>query len=540
MSLLHFDRFAGANLALHPLLVPPGVGVACWNQRPGRGDLRPWKTPLNVATVAGSTTTIYRMGRSAINDALYWLAWTPDVDVARSMVPGDAVERTFWTGDTQPKWTDTSIGLSAPPYPTSSGVRLLGVLPPDMTPTLTETVAGAGENEDRAYVVTWVNDRDEESAPSAAATITTKPGATIRVTRNATVPSGAHGLTKWRVYRTIAGAEGDYLYVGEATAATATLDTTDSMVNYKSPLASEDWDYPLAGLVGLKGLWNGMHAAFKGKDVYFTDPFRPFAWPEAYRVPLDDNIVALARWRTNLVALTTGRPYIMTGSTPDAMMPQPLELAQSCIAKRGVVEFGHGVCWPSRDGLNYFGDGGYRMLTAGRALQEDWLALAPNTLVAGRYEGMYVGSYNPGSGRKTIIIDPLAGPADSGLYFSDSGFTACHTDELADALYVLNGVNVQKWDAGTALTASFDSRTERLPKPESMAWGQVVATTYPVTLSVWSDGVLVLNAASVASGKPFRIPRGFRGVEWKIRVATAGAVQGVTLAGSMQEIKMAI
>ena len=540
MSLLHFDRFAGANLALHPLLIPAGVGVACWNQRPGRGDLRPWKAPATVATVAAGRTTIYRMGRSAINDALYWLAWSADVDVARGMLPGDAVERTFWTGDTQPKWTDSSIGLSATPYPTSSGVRLLGVLPPNMTPTLSETVAGDGLDESRAYVVTWVNDRAEESAPSAAATITTKPGATIRVTRNATIPSGAHGLTTWRVYRTVAGAEGDYLYVGEATAATATLNTTDSMVNPAISLESEDWDYPPAGLQGIKAMWNGIHGAFKGKDLYFSEPFRPHAWPEKYRVPLDDDIVAIARWRSNLLALTRGRPYLVTGSTPDGMLPQPIEVEQTCVSKRGVVEFGHGVCWPSRDGLNYIGDGGYRMVTAGRALQSDWLALAPDTLVAGRYEGLYVGSYNPGGGgRKSIIIDPLAAVGEpSGLYFCDSGFTACHVDDLADALYVLNGTSVQKWESGAALTASFDSRTERLSRPESMAWGQVVASAYPVTLSVWSDGVAVVSALSVANGKPFRLPRGFRGSEWKIRIATAGAVQAVALAGSIQELKM--
>lgn len=538
MSLLRFDRFAGANLALHPLTVPPGVGVACTNQRPGRGDLRPWKAPSTVASVAGGTTTIYRMGRDAVNDAAYWLAWAADVDVARSMLAGDAVERTFWTGDTQPKWTDSSIGLAATPYPTSTGVRLLGVPVPNANPTLAEQVAGTGDDETRAYVVTWVNDREEESAPSGAATITCKPGATIRVTRNATVPSGAHGLTKWRVYRTIAGAEATYMYVTEVVDSTAYVDVGDSYNAY-SALPSEDWDYPDSGLKGIKALWNGIHAAFKGKDVYFSEAYRPFAWPQAYRLPVDDEIVALARWRTNLLVLTKGRPYIGTGSSPDAMLLQPLEIDQACIAKRGVVEFGHGIAWPSRDGLNYMGDGGYRMLTAGRALQEDWLALAPNTLVAGRYEGMYVGSYDPGGGRKSLIVDPLMPPdAGVGLYFCDSGFTACHTDDLADALYVLNSTSVQKWNAGATLTATFDSRTERLARPESMAWGQVVASAYPVTLSVWSDGALVLNAASIASGKAFRIPRGHRGAEWKIRVATTGAVQGVVLAGSLQELKM--
>lgn len=537
MSLLYFDRFAGANLALHPLLVPKGVGVVCSNQRPGRGDLRPWRAPLTVATVPAGRQTIYRMGRGAVNDAAFWLSWPTVVNVARGMVASDQVERTFWTGDGAPKWTDTSIGLASSPYPTAPGVRLLGVPAPDALPTLTQLAAGAGDDEARAYVVTWVNDREEESAPSSAATITVKPGASIRVTRNAVVPSGAYGLTKWRVYRTVAGAEGDFQFVAEATAATAYIDTGDAF-NAFSTLLSEDWDFPPAGLVGLTALWAGMHAAFKGKDLYFSEPSRPFAWPEDYRIPLDDEIVALCRWRTNLVVLTTGRPYIVTGSTPEAMTSQPLEIAQACIAARSVVEMGHGVCWASRDGLNYVGDAGYRMCTAGRALQADWLLLQPQTLVAGRFEGLYIGSYDPGSGRRSVIIDPLAGPDDpTGLYFSDVGFIDCHTDDLADALYVLNGTAVQKWDAGDVLTAAFESRTERVTRPELMGWAQVVADAYPVSLSVWSDGAPVLAGFSVASGKPFRLPRGNRGLEWRIRVETTGAVQGVALAGSIHELK---
>jgi hypothetical protein len=550
VSLLRFDRFAGANLALHPLLIPPGVGVECVNVRPGRGDLRPWNSPATVATVPGGTTTIYRMGRAAGTDASYWLAWAADVDVARGMVPGDTAERTFWTGEGPPKWTDNSIGLAAAPYPTSTGVRLLGVPVPNAAPTLSVLSSGPMEEEvdgetqaidpeDRAYVVTWVNDRGEESSPSDAATITLQPGSLVRVSRNATVPSGALGITSWRVYRTVAGAEGDYFFVTEALAATAHVDVGDAF-NPFSTLLSLDWDYPPAGLRGIKALWNGMHAGFVGNDLYFSEAFRPFAWPEDYRLPLDDQIVALARWRTNLIALTTGRPYVVTGSSPSAMRAEPLEIQQPCVAKRGVAELGHGVVWPSRDGLVYLGDGGWRMLTARRALQEDWLGLQPHTLVAGVFEGLYVASYDPGAGapRRSIIVDPMMQPdSPAGLHFCDVGFTACHSDESMDALYVLAGTNVQKWHAGAWMRCHFVSRTERLTKPEAMGWAQVVASQYPAALSVWSDGALVLDAATVSSGKAFRLPRGNRGTEWRVRVSTEGDVQGVALAGSLHELK---
>lgn len=538
MALVRFDGFNGANLAQQPLLVPAGVGVACWNRRPGRGDLRPWNGPLTVASVPAGMQSIYRMGRDAVSDASYWLAWAARVSVARGMIPTDAVERTFWSGDGPPKWTDNSIGLGSAPYPTASGVRLLGVPAPNAAPSLTELVAGTGADESRAYVTVWRNDRGEISAPSDPVTITCKPGASIRVTRNASVPAGAYGLSHWEVYRTVAGAEGDFVFVADATSATASIDTGDT-VNPAQVLLSEDWDFPDAGLQGFKTLWNGIMVAFKGKNLYFCEAYRPFAWPEDYRLPLDDEIVAIGRWRTNALALTKGQPYLITGSSPAAMTAQPLEIDQACISALGVVDFGHGTAWPSRDGLCYIGEGGFRMPTAGRALQEDWLALNPASIVAGRYEGLYVASYDPGGGRKSFIIDPTLGPGDPvGLDFCDLGFTACHYDQLADALFVLNGTNVQKWNAGSPLVARFDSRTELLPRPATMTWVQVTASTYPVTLTVWGNDAAVVTDLAVPSAKPLRLPRnGHRAEQWRIRVS-GGPVQGVALAGSIHELRV--
>lgn len=533
--LLRFARFLGANLALHPLLLPEGVGTGSLNQKPGRGDLRPWNDPLDVATVSGSANTIYRMGRSAPSDSTYWLVWSALVDVARGFIADDTAERTFWTGDGAPKWTDTSIGLGAPPYPDSSGVRLLGVPKPGADPTLAETVAGTGTDEARAYVVTWVNDRGEESMPSGAPTITCKPGATIRVTRNATVPGGTYGVTKWRIYRTIAGAENDYYFVAEAVAATAYVDTGDG-VNTASPLLSETWAMPPSSLAMLKGLWNGMLVGVDGKALRFCEPFMPFAWPSAYRLPVDDTIVALARWRQNLIVLTTGQPYIVTGSSPGAMSMQPLEMNQSCVAKRGVVEFGHGVVWPSPDGLAYIGDGGARVLTAGIIHREEWQALAPSTLIAGEHEGLYLASYDAG-GRKTLYIDPTA---PTGFYFGTAAFKGCHYDPIMDALYVLNGTKVQRWDAGaTKMSASWTSGLQRLPKPSNLAWCQVIADTYPVTLSIWADGVLRVSSKSVASRAAFRLPSGFLAEQWRASVTTTGAVQAVLMAQSIDELNEA-
>ena len=540
--LLEFAKFGGANLALHPLLLPDGIGVDSRNCSPDRGDLRPMKAPLTVHTLPLTTAqTIYRMGRTAPSDTNYWFAWAADVDVARGFIAEDTSERTFWSGDGVPKWTDNSIGLGAPPYPDSSGVRILGVPKPNATPGLTETVAGSGTDESRAYVVVWVNDRGEPSMPSTAATITCKPGATIQVARNATVPVGAYGLTKWRVYRTVAGNDEDYFFCGEALAATATLDTTDGMLNSADVLQSEDWAMPPSNLKGLKVLWGGMMVGFVGKALCFCEPLYPFAWPVRYQIPLDADIVGLAKVGLSLVVLTVDRPYVLTGSSPEAMTPQPVDFNQACLSKRGIVEHGHGVSWPSPDGLCYLGADGTRgVLTASIATRKDWQALEPDTLVAGDDEGLYVGSYLVGGTHKSFTLNPLA-PAE-GFRFCDSGFVACYRDPIGDAFYVLQPGStgaVQRWDDGTTLTASFKSKVARVSRPTNFGYAQVLADSYPLTLSLWADGAAVLTGYSVASGDGFRLPGGFLADQWQFQIQTTVPVQQLLLAHSADELKQA-
>ena len=68
--------FSGAVNAPHPKLLPETVGTVSWNQKPGRGDFRPWRDPLDVATVPAGRKTIYRFGRDVAEDGRYWMSWT--------------------------------------------------------------------------------------------------------------------------------------------------------------------------------------------------------------------------------------------------------------------------------------------------------------------------------------------------------------------------------------------------------------------------------------------------------------------------------
>lgn len=74
MTIIRWAGFGGENRAIHPKLLGETVGAVSLNQKPGRGDLRPWKSPLTVATVPSGRNTIYRMGRDVASDSQYWLS----------------------------------------------------------------------------------------------------------------------------------------------------------------------------------------------------------------------------------------------------------------------------------------------------------------------------------------------------------------------------------------------------------------------------------------------------------------------------------
>lgn len=534
--------FNGSNSAIDARQLPESVGVSMTNAYPGLGDLRALKNHTTVATVPSSPqrNTIHRMGRSAINDALYWLGWSNVVNTTLGFGT-DTTERTYFTGDGVPQWTNNNIGLSGgAPYPQAA--RILGVPAPTAAPTVAMTVDGTGTAASRFYVQTFVNDLGWESAPSPVSTgILAKPGATLALSALGTAPAGAYGFTLRRIYRTQDAANGgaDFYFLREV--AVATTSTTDDARALGELLPTEGWLMPPSTGFGIISLWGGMMAMLNGKTLHICEPGFPYAYPLLYQKELKDEPVATAKWAKTLIVLTKGAPVVFEGADPLGMQDMPPRLAQACRSARGVVSFAHGVAWPSTEGLAYYGDSGQGLLTKDILTPEQWRALNPDTMVAGRWQRFYVCSYNDGGGLKGFMIDPL-NPAGGIIYLS-SGFNACQYDELADQLYVLEGANVRKFAGGTThMAADFTSKQFLQVQPVTFGAAKVVARNYPVTFEVYADGDLKLTR-SVASREGFTLPDGFAAEDWQIKVSTPGSsatannVQSIRLAARLRDFK---
>jgi hypothetical protein len=526
--------FGGANLALEPRLLPESVGVVSLNQKPGRGDLRPWRVPQPVATVPAGQRTIYRMGRDVPGRANYWLSLAGEGHFIRGFDPEDPAERTYFTGSGTPKWTDNLTGLASAPYP--SAARELAVPRPEAAPALALTASsGSGDAETIFYTYTFVNELGWESAPAPTASLVKRPADTVTVTGFSGVPSGHYGVTLLRLYRTQAGTTGDVEFFMHSQVPIGTASIVDSgQALAADVLETTGWLPPPATGRHLTALWGHMAALIDGKTVRLCEPGALYAWPPQNELIFADTPVALAVWRQNLLVLTTGVPSVVIGADPESMDDEPLPINQRCMAAASVVAFKHGVAYAGNEGLVYIGDGVAANVTEGLILQEDWQALNPASMVGGQFGRFYIGSYDRGGGRKGFVIDPRN---PTGLWFLDTGFTACHYDESQNLLFVLNGTQVQEWDAGVALmAATFRSKLFHLPRPVNLGYGQIVASSWPVTFRAWADGVLK-TTRTVTSGRPFTLPAGFLASEWQFDLQTAGAVQGLVVAETIDELK---
>jgi hypothetical protein len=247
-----------------------------------------------------------------------------------------------------------------------------------------------------SYVYTYVNDIGEESAPSFASTTVLRPdGVSITVTTPTTTPSGTdpdYDIETKRIYRAVTGATGTYFrFVAEI--ALTTADYVDSLPDTElgEALDSEGWDLPPTGLKGLLALPNGVMAGFVGNQLCFSAQNHPHAWPTAYRLTVDTDIVAIGNIDTTVVLGTEAFPYLAIGTSPDAYSMTKLEVPQACVAKRSLAYLiGTGVVFASPDGLiAVAGNGNVRNLTSSVFTREQWQALVPESIVGVAHDDVY-------------------------------------------------------------------------------------------------------------------------------------------------------
>ena len=208
-----------------------------------------------------------------------------------------------------------------------------------------------------------------------------------------------------------------------------------------------------------------------------------------------------------------------------------IELDQSCVAKRSIVSIGGGVMYASPDGLVYVGAGGSRVVTEELYTREEWQALNPSTIEAHFHDGKYVSLYAAGGG---FILNSIE---DASLTLFDDVVTAGFVDKIADALYLVVGGVIKKFNAGTDKTYTWRSKKFQISQLPVPACVKIDADTYPVTFNLYADGVLK-HTRIVTNDLIFRIPKGYRPREIELELVGTARVRLMAVGNKPMEFKV--
>jgi hypothetical protein len=505
-------------------------------------------TNLVVGTVTWATASISGTGATMVDVGNGWyritLTATAGITVGNTLrvfvgLTGYAVTTGYYcygwgatlvAGTTPLDWLVVMLG-----YPMQS--YRLGVPAPASAPT-SGGVSGVGTGvvETRSYIYTYVTGDGEEGAPSLAVLINAQEGQTVTLNGLVTPPSG-YNITSKRIYRTVSTASTpiDFQFIVQIAAATTTYADAKLTEELAEVIPSLEWAMPPATLRGLVNLPNGMMAGFTGNDVYFCEPYRPFAWPTKYMQAVDAPVVGLGAFAETLVVLTKAMPYVMYGSDPGTVVSRQSELAEACVAKRSIVNMAGSVIYASPNGLVMVGPSGGSVITAGIIDKEFWQSLNPTSIEAYHYDGRYIGFYDNGT-HGGFQFDP--GDGNQPFSMLDAYAIAGYNDVVRDSLYLNVAGVIRQWDeGGSPYSYTWRSRVHELPHPDNFGWCQVVAATYPVTIYIYADGVLK-HTQVVADTSPFRLPSGFMARDWEFEVYGTYKVTAIYLAQGIDELRV--
>ena len=579
--------FNGIAPKIEPRLLKNEVGVTAENVDLDPGNLTPLPANSSGVTLNASTITSYYQYK--FGGTTYNLEFDDDVNVVPGAIADDAFDRLYWTGQTFPRMASsaqiTTGGSGA--YPRSS--FRLGIEAPANTPvaaTPTGTDDGTQIKYSTAYVYTFVSAFGEEGPPSAASNVVTKvDGQSVVVSNLSTAAAKSNtnygsGTGTKRIYRSNTGSNTtDFQFVAEVSMATASY--TDSANNdalgeiipstfWIAPPDDDSSLYPNGQMKGLTAIGNGIFAGFSGKRLCFSEPFLPHAWPVAFRVTLEDEIVGICMAGSVLFVGTKGTNYIVSGTDPQGMVLQKVEAAEPLLYKKGLVDMGAYAIYPSADGLVGVENGQVTMLTEQLLSTSQWQgSYLDAEYAAGNHEGKYVAKItnNGVTPSQGFIFDLTAGmnALTTVNALSTHLTTGFFTDPDTNQLHLVNKPSSGNCttetfaDHDTSRTLTFKSKEFVLPKPASMNFVKVEADSYAgsgVTVKVFGDGTEIFDATITASGSVFsatgaaptsfsatqiqepilRLPTGMHKV-YQVEVTSANPVHEICIGESIDELR---
>ena len=406
----------------------------------------------------------------------------------------------------------------------------------NVTSTTNSQTIELESKETRAYVFTYVSVLSEESAPSDPVIVELYPGTQTVTLTMESPPTGNFNLVSRRIYRSVTSTAGtNYYFVDEIPIDQQVYEDTTAGTDLAEPLPSLNWAEPPEDLKGLLAMPNGFLAGFTGQDIYFSEAYHLHAWPIDYMQSVDYPVVGLGQFGQSLVVLTTGSPYLLTGTDPASMTLEKLDFDQSCVSARSISRLGSGVAWASPDGLAYVGPDGMDVITNGLFTRKEWQALNPSSIIGAQHDNRYYGFYDNGT-KAGFVFDPKN--SQSPFVSINQYYSGLFNDLRNDALYGIYQGEIKKIEGSTTpLSYTWRSKKFSLPNPINFSAWQVIAADYNnITAKFYMDGTLV-HTATVTSDAVQRLPAGVRGRTLEIELTGTSHVVAVNVADRVEELR---
>lgn len=453
--------FSGEIPRVIPRLLDNNYAQVSQNTKLEDGSLLPIRRARYVNRFGFDCKTFYKTTDGE------WLGWPGVVRVA----PGPVAEdRLYVTGDGVPKViANGKTWPLAVPFP--SAALTTAIVSGDVDDELSSTVI---------WTYTWVTELDEESEPAPlSAGLLWSPGLDVRLSGFQSPPAG-RGINRMRIYRSQTSSSGVttlyFIKEREATAADFVDVVADNPINEVLP--STDYNAPPDGLQGLTSLPNGMMAAFVGKKLYFSEPYRPHAWPEKYILTCDYEIVGLGVFGTSVAIMTKGSPYVAQGTAPENMTMDRIRVNYPCIAASSIVDLGYSVAYASPQGLVTISQNGAAVATASLMTRDQWRQMQPESFIAGQFAGRYLASYayldSDNIERRGIISIDLSGNQPFLERYADYA-SAMFFEIGTGVLYLLRGGReIFEWDSISEPYAEMYWRSKRFVSTSYYNWGAIL------------------------------------------------------------------
>ncbi len=342
---------------------------------------------------------------------------------------------------------------------------------------------------------------------------------------------------------------------------------------------------------------SGFLCGFHLREVIFSEVGYPQSWPIAYRYSVEADIVAVAIYGQSVVVLTKGYPVVFSGSDPASMTPEKLTELEPCISARSVSSDTNGVVYASPNGICVVGPASVGLATGNIMLRDNFEKFNPPTIRGAVYAGKYFGFYQQGTEylpdggfildrtmqsspfsttniqASATFVDPdtaelyylwettiykwegdrlnnwpfewlskkfvFSDPINLGAVEIDADFLSPEAAEQWEQyIQSIKDANQDLFDSGVPLQGALNE----VPLNQFVLGGSLL-TTIPsstnsrfVQFTLYVDGVERYNTLYIKSGS-YRLPSGYKGTIFEIKLAGNIEFRYVKLAETMRELK---